>query len=130
MNRNIYNSNSSNIPDVIFVLLIINALVFALQTLIPGVFERYLALWPIDTYRDYFSVWQLFSYGFLHGDFYHILFNMFMLWIVISIKILVTGDICTGSHVIHPLLYHVKNDNYKLNIQTPGEIVNLTISKK
>ena len=80
MNRNIYNSNSSNIPDVIFVLLIVNALVFALQTLIPGVLERYLALWPIDTYRDYFSVWQLFSYGFLHGDFYHILFNMFMLW--------------------------------------------------
>ena len=80
MNRNIYNSNSSNIPDVIFLLLIINALVFALQTLIPGVFERHLALWPIDTYRDYYSVWQLFSYGFLHGDFYHILFNMFMLW--------------------------------------------------
>ena len=80
MNRNAYNPNSNNIPDVIFILLIANALVFALQKLLPGVFEQYFALWPIDSYRGYFSVWQLFSYGFLHGDFYHILFNMFMLW--------------------------------------------------
>ena len=80
MNRNSYNSNANNIPDVIFVLLITNALIFALQKLMPGVFEQYFALWPIDSYRDYFSVWQLFTYGFLHGDFYHILFNMFMLW--------------------------------------------------
>ncbi len=80
MNRNSYNSNANNIPDVIFVLLITNALVFALQKLMPGAFEQYFALWPIDSYRDYFSVWQLFTYGFLHGDFYHILFNMFMLW--------------------------------------------------
>ena len=80
MNRNSFNPNSNNIPDVIFILLIANALIFALQKLLPGVFEQYFALWPIDNYRDYFSVWQLFSYGFLHGDFYHILFNMFMLW--------------------------------------------------
>ena len=76
MNRNAYNPNSNNIPDVIFILLIANALFFALQKLLPGVFEQYFALWPIDSYRDYFSVWQLFSYGFLHGDFYHILFNI------------------------------------------------------
>ena len=67
-------------PDVIFLLLIANSLAFGLQILLPGVFERYFALWPIDSYRNYFSVWQLFTYGFLHGDFYHILFNMFMLW--------------------------------------------------
>ena len=67
-------------PDVIFLLLIANCLLFALQILLPGVFERYFALWPLDTYRNYFSVWQLLTYGFLHGDFYHILFNMFMLW--------------------------------------------------
>ena len=67
-------------PDVIFLLLIANCLLFALQILLPGAFERYFALWPLDTYRNYFSVWQLFTYGFLHGDFYHILFNMFMLW--------------------------------------------------
>ncbi|MFL2480972.1 MAG: rhomboid family intramembrane serine protease [Woeseiaceae bacterium] len=80
MNYNSYRTNSSNMPDVIFLLLIANSLAFALQILLPGVFERYFALWPIDSYRNYFSVWQLFTYGFLHGDFYHILFNMFMLW--------------------------------------------------
>ncbi len=27
-----------------------------------------------------FYLWQLFTYMFLHGDFFHILFNMFILW--------------------------------------------------
>ena len=30
-------------------------------------------------YRDFFP-WQLLSYGFLHGDITHIVFNMLMLW--------------------------------------------------
>ena len=72
-------------PDVIFLLLIANSLAFALQILLPGVFERYFALWPIDSYRNYFSVWQLFTYGFLHGDFYHILFNMFIVTFHLSV---------------------------------------------
>ena len=80
MSFNSYRTNSSNMPDVIFLLLVANCLVFALQLLLPGVFERYFALWPMDSSRNFFSVWQLLTYGFLHGDFYHILFNMFMLW--------------------------------------------------
>jgi membrane associated rhomboid family serine protease len=34
-----------------------------------------LALWPL--YSGYFQPWQLFSYGFLHGGFNHLFFNMF-----------------------------------------------------
>jgi membrane associated rhomboid family serine protease len=37
-----------------------------------------LALWPI--FSDYFYPWQLFSYGFLHGGFNHLFFNMFAIW--------------------------------------------------
>ena len=69
------------IPDVIFILLVMNGLMFALQQF-PA-FSRILhalALWPPGSpYGDFFP-WQLVSYAFLHGDMMHILFNMFMLW--------------------------------------------------
>lgn len=77
---------SGAIPDVIFILLIANGAMFAAQNLLDGPTSAvgpigtYLALWPIGTgYRDFFP-WQLLSYGFLHGDVTHIVFNMLMLW--------------------------------------------------
>lgn len=40
------------------------------------------ALWPFDTPAQApgFQVWQLLTYGFLHGGFGHLFFNMFGLW--------------------------------------------------
>lgn len=83
-------------PPMIKYLLIINIAVFFLQMLlssvsfngIPGAYfvNRYLALNPLggtdvlgNPYN--FQVWQLITYQFLHGDFMHIFFNMFALWI-------------------------------------------------
>ena len=98
MNTPIYNmrgQQQSNIPNVIFALLIINGLMFALQQLNPPFPRFFLALWPIadglyPTYEQFvaayprlaapFQAWQLLTYGFLHGDIIHIAFNMFMLW--------------------------------------------------
>ncbi len=37
-----------------------------------------LALWPVDS--GYFQPWQVISYGFLHGSFNHLFFNMFAVW--------------------------------------------------
>jgi membrane associated rhomboid family serine protease len=37
-----------------------------------------LALWPLES--GYFSPWQLISYAFLHGNFNHLFFNMFAVW--------------------------------------------------
>lgn len=37
-----------------------------------------LALWPLQSGR--FGPWQLVSYGFLHGGFNHIFFNLFAVW--------------------------------------------------
>jgi membrane associated rhomboid family serine protease len=37
-----------------------------------------LALWPFDS--GFFVPWQLVTYGFLHGGFNHLFFNMFAVW--------------------------------------------------
>lgn len=56
--------------------------VFLLQLFLP--LESAFALWPIDDspYLPRFHVWQLVTYAFLHdtGNYAHILFNMFALY--------------------------------------------------
>ncbi len=54
---------------------------------IPGwyILNRYFALNPIQGIDSAgmpynFKIWQFLTYQFMHGDFTHILFNMFMLW--------------------------------------------------
>ncbi|NNC77915.1 MAG: rhomboid family intramembrane serine protease [Woeseiaceae bacterium] len=37
-------------------------------------------LWPAGVDGSPFMLWQVLTYGFLHGDFMHIAFNMFALW--------------------------------------------------
>jgi membrane associated rhomboid family serine protease len=85
LNQHIYSRrpvNDSSIPNVIFILLIANGLIFALQQLQQ--FDQALflnfALWPLGSSFPSFMPWQLITYGFLHGDIMHIAFNMFMLW--------------------------------------------------
>jgi membrane associated rhomboid family serine protease len=98
MNSPIYNmrpQRQSGIPTVIFVLLLANGVMFALQQFFPEFARYYMALWPLTAgdYASYsqfvqywptvaapFSFWQLITYGFLHGDIMHLAFNMFMLW--------------------------------------------------
>jgi membrane associated rhomboid family serine protease len=89
MNQPIYSrrpTDNSVIPDVIFALLIINGLVFALQQFMPGLMQRLFALQPLISPQGYqfpsFFPWQLASYGFMHDtrDLFHIIFNMLMLW--------------------------------------------------
>jgi rhomboid family protein len=100
-----YNSNNSYrpagfggfnlLPPIIKQLLIINVVVFLVQTLFdsvnfggyPGwyILNRYFSLNPIlgvDPIGQPFNfqIWQLFSYQFMHAGFSHIFFNMFMLW--------------------------------------------------
>jgi len=70
----------SGIPNVIFALLVINGLVFALQQMNPRFMFVNFALWPAMTPESPFMPWQLLTYGFLHGNLTHIAFNMFGLW--------------------------------------------------
>lgn len=67
-------------PPAIKNLLIINGLVFLAQnTPVTGyILNNYFALFPIGSGQFY--PWQLISYMFMHGNFSHILFNLFALW--------------------------------------------------
>ena len=82
-------------PPIIKNLLVINGIVFLLQTMlsnlsfdgVPGwyIINRWFALNPLtgsdaagQVYN--FQIWQLITYQFMHGGFGHILFNMFALW--------------------------------------------------
>lgn len=64
-------------------LIIANGSVFVLQILDGlaggGGFLRSFGLTPADVAQRFF-VWQLATYLFLHGGFFHIFFNMFVLW--------------------------------------------------
>ncbi len=89
MNQPIYSrrpTGRSAIPDVIFILLIANGLMFALQQFAPDLTGRLFALQPLISPPGYqfpsFLPWQLVTYGFMHDtrSLMHILFNMLMLW--------------------------------------------------
>jgi len=56
-------------------LIFINVIVFVLQMLLP--IENWLALWNVRSPN--FRPYQLFTYMFCHGDFFHIFFNMLLL---------------------------------------------------
>lgn len=79
-NRTRRPARAGAIPDVILALFAINAVVFLAQGMLGRGFENYFALWPLNSYGSDFYPWQLITYGFMHGDLMHILFNMFMLW--------------------------------------------------
>lgn len=78
-------------PPVIQALLIGNGVVYLLQMLGGFGLEIDFALWPLGTpeYVDtgfgrqrvpQFHLWQLVTYSFLHGGLFHLLLNMFVLW--------------------------------------------------
>lgn len=83
MNTPVYNMRprrQSSIPNIVFALLVINGLVFALQQMNPRFLTINFALWPVGPQNSPFMPWQLLTYGFLHGNLYHIFFNMLGLW--------------------------------------------------
>jgi membrane associated rhomboid family serine protease len=75
------------LPPVTRTLIIANAAVFVAQYAIGGVLFRYFALWPPSPAGEFglpgagtFQVWQLVTYGFMHGSLMHLLFNMLALY--------------------------------------------------
>lgn len=73
----------SRLPPVTKGLLIANGLMFLLQALFGDESFAALVLWPIGIDGNPFSYgfmpWQLLTYGFLHGNFMHLAFNMLTL---------------------------------------------------
>jgi membrane associated rhomboid family serine protease len=64
-------------PPVTQSLLIANVVVFLLQSQTGFLLDAWFALWPPG---PNFAPWQLVTYGFLHGGFAHIFFNMLGLY--------------------------------------------------
>ena len=75
------------IPPVTQALLIVNVLVFLLQSVTGDQLVLAFGLWPLSTGpamqfggAPQFELWQLVSYGFLHGSMTHLFFNMLALF--------------------------------------------------
>ena len=66
-----------SLPPVTQALLLINTAAYFLDQLLGRQLSLWLALWPIG---PNFMPWQVASYGFLHGSFVHLFFNMLGLW--------------------------------------------------
>jgi membrane associated rhomboid family serine protease len=64
------------LPPITKALMLICTAVFCLNLFVP--LTAWFALWPIASGR--FLPWQLVSYAFLHGDMWHLFFNMLGLW--------------------------------------------------
>lgn len=74
------------LPPVIKNLLIINGLVFVAQNTI-GIDTFNLNKWfALHTWQSpWFKPWQILTHMFMHGDFGHLFFNMFALWMFGSV---------------------------------------------
>jgi len=66
------------VPPVTQALLLVNVGVFLLQLASGDTLELMFALWPLGS--GYFAPWQVVTYGFLHGGYAHIFFNMLGLY--------------------------------------------------
>jgi membrane associated rhomboid family serine protease len=75
LNQRYYPSSRSPLASspVAFGIILVCAIAYLTRFQPPG-----LALWPLES--GYFTPWQLVSYAFLHGNFNHLFFNMFAVW--------------------------------------------------
>jgi membrane associated rhomboid family serine protease len=86
----------TRVPPVTTFLVAANVAVFLAQMALPGLVGPF-ALWPVDAAAATggqvgFHVWQLVSYGFLHGSLLHLGFNMLALYMFGSALEAVVGS--------------------------------------
>jgi membrane associated rhomboid family serine protease len=71
-------------PPATRALLLLNVGLFVAQMLTGPLLVRLFALWPPASPNfpgaPSFELWQVLTYGFLHGSLTHLFFNMFALW--------------------------------------------------
>ncbi len=72
-------------PPVVLNLIIINALLLFITMMFGDKINLYKILGLFYVSSPDFKTWQFVSYMFMHGGFYHLLFNMFALWMFGSI---------------------------------------------
>ncbi len=108
------------LPPVIKNLIIINGLMFLAQNVIEDTpFGKFDHLFALHTWQsELFKPWQFITHMFMHGDFGHLLFNMFALWMFGSILENIWGQkrfltfyfICgLGAALAHMIALHFEN---------------------
>lgn len=87
MRRATYDPTGGSLPSAVKWLLIANGVVFGLQLLLSGPLYELTGLRFVDLFGlrpawviERGWVWQVLTYMFVHGGFFHLLFNMFVLW--------------------------------------------------
>ena len=75
------------LPPAIKNLIIINSLIFLAQTVLgPDTEAKIFNVFALHTWQSpLFKPWQFITYLFLHANFWHILFNMYALWMFGSV---------------------------------------------
>jgi membrane associated rhomboid family serine protease len=76
-------------PSIVQILLFLNGISFFLLFTANGQIIESFALWPLgltgeelfDGIAPIFQIWQLITYSFLHGSLFHLLINMYVLWL-------------------------------------------------
>ena len=66
------------LPPITQALLLINVALFCIAQAVPPDLTHWLALWPLQS-GNFFPT-QLVTYGFMHGSFEHLFFNMLGIW--------------------------------------------------
>jgi membrane associated rhomboid family serine protease len=72
--------NNGGPGDAVKILLMANAIGFLAQLIWGGIVTMTLGLVPYTAWSQ-LRIWQFVTYAFLHADFFHILFNMYALWV-------------------------------------------------
>ena len=72
-------------PPLVLNLIIINALFLLITFMFKDKINLYQLLGLYYPLSENFQTWQFVSYMFMHGDFTHLLFNMFALWMFGSV---------------------------------------------
>ena len=109
----------SSVPTVTRNLIIINVIVF-IATLINENFmvATFAMFYPAS---QYFHVWQILTHMFMHGGFWHILFNMYTLWMFGSVlermigerKFLIFYFVCgLGAVALHTGVEYLQAQSY------------------
>jgi membrane associated rhomboid family serine protease len=81
MSYNNFGNRFQRTTPIVLNLIVINALVFAVQMMLDGPEEKIskmIALWPYNS--GFFKPYQLVTHMFAHGGWLHILLNMYALW--------------------------------------------------
>ena len=120
---NYYNNRGgfmSGVPTAVKNIIIINVLVMVMTYLNEPLMLRLFALYP---FQIIFHPWQLVTYMFMHGGFFHLFFNMYTLYIF--------GSVLDGQKIVLPLHPRTKKyiEQYGLklgdNIKTAKQGLNM-----